>query len=76
MEYLRRKDVLEAFEPLRPWGYDLRDLRERIKQLPAVDINESLGVVRCPVCREPLDVVVNYCPFCGEQLRVNIGTFI
>lgn len=69
MEYLRRKDVLEAFEPLRPWGYDLRDLRERIKQLPTVGMVEALGPVKCPVCREALDVVINYCPFCGSQLR-------
>lgn len=69
MEYLRRKDVLEAFEPLRPWGYDLRDLRERIKQLPTIGVFDTRGTVKCPICGEVLDELLNYCPICGTQLR-------
>lgn len=76
MEYIRRKDVLEAFEPLRPWGWDLQELRERIERLPTFGSADGLGPVKCPICREPLYTVVNYCPFCGERLRLDIGAFL
>ena len=76
MEYLRRKDVLEAFEPYRPLSAELLSLRERIKLLPRIGMAEEQWPVKCPICREALDMVVNYCLFCGERLRIDIGYFI